>query len=78
MYHPNNIVICTIIIIMLNLKTKKREVFGKKLKSLKNDNKGNANVIIAAILTMVVGFGMLTIGSYLYFSIAINKYSFSL
>lgn len=34
------------------------------------NKKGNAAVIITSILTVIVGFGLLVIGNYLYFSIA--------
>jgi len=40
------------------------------MKNLLKDKNGNANVILLGIMTCIMGFGMLTIGSYLYFSIA--------
>lgn len=40
------------------------------MKNLIKDKKGNANIIVLAILTCIMGFGMLTIGSYIYYSVA--------
>lgn len=40
------------------------------MKNLLRNKNGNANVIILAIVTIVMGFGMLTIGTYLYYQIA--------
>jgi hypothetical protein len=43
-----------------------------KNKNLVKDKRGQANVIILAIFTVIMGFGMLTIGSYLYYAIVTN------
>ncbi len=40
------------------------------IKNLKENKSGNANIIILAIMTVILGFGMLTIGSYIYYAIA--------
>lgn len=39
-------------------------------KNLIKNNRAEANIIVLAILTVIMGFGMLTIGSYIYYSIA--------
>lgn len=40
------------------------------MKNLIKNEKGQANILILAIFTAILGFALLTIGSYLYFSIA--------
>ena len=40
------------------------------MKNLIKDKNGNANIIILGIMTCIMGFGMLTIGSYIYYSVA--------
>ncbi len=40
------------------------------MKNLIKNEKGQANIIILAIFTAILGFGMLTVGSYVYFAIA--------
>lgn len=42
----------------------------KKIKSLVKNERGNVNVILVAIFTVVIGFGLLTIGNYLYWAVA--------
>ncbi len=42
------------------------------VKNLIRNEKGNANIILLAIMTVIMGFGMLTIGSYIYYAIASN------
>jgi hypothetical protein len=40
------------------------------IKNLKENKSGNANIILLAIMTVIMGFGMLTIGTYIYYAIA--------
>jgi len=40
------------------------------MKNLIKNEKGQANIIVLAIFTCILGFGMLTVGSYIYFAIA--------
>ena len=40
------------------------------MKNLIKDKNGNANIIILGIMTCIMGFGMLTVGSYIYYSVA--------
>lgn len=40
------------------------------MKNILKDKNGNANIIALAIFTCIMGFGMLTVGSYIYYSVA--------
>jgi len=42
------------------------------MKNLIENKQGNAKIILLAIMTVIMGFGMLTIGTYIYFAIASN------
>ena len=42
------------------------------MKNLIENKQGNAKIILLALMTVIMGFGMLTIGTYIYFAIASN------
>jgi hypothetical protein len=44
----------------------------KANRNIITDNRAQVNIIILAIFTVIMGFGMLTVGTYLYYAIASN------